>query len=261
MRVITLTTDFGTADPWVGQMKGVMLGIAPDARIVDLTHEVPPQDVAAGAYALEVGTACFPTGTVHVAVVDPGVGTDRAAVVIEAGGHLHVGPDNGLFDRVLARAPARAMVLLDRPRFWREDVSATFEGRDRFAPVAAHLARGVPLEELGSLVAPPVRARPDPRWEGDRARVPIVWVDRFGSVVLDLRADEVEPETTAVDTGALLLPRWARTFADAPPGEPFLLVNSAGYVELAVAGGRADQRLGLSRGDLVTLIRGVRPVV
>ena len=156
MTTITLTTDFGDHDPYVGIMKGVILGVAPDAKIVDLTHEIPPQNIREAAYALQSARAYFAAGTVHLAVVDPGVGSDRRPLLVTTGQDSFVGPDNGLLSFALELQDAQAWAL-DKPEYWLPDVSRTFHGRDIFAPVAAHVALGVPPAAVGTPIHDPVR--------------------------------------------------------------------------------------------------------
>ena len=260
--LITLTTDFGTADTWVGQMKGAILALAPDAHVVDLTHEVPPHDVEAGAYLLETGVDAFPRGTIHVAVVDPGVGTSRFPVVIRTESHLLVGPDNGLFSRVLRGAPPRGAWRLEASHYKATDVSPTFEGRDVFAPAAAWLVRGTDPSRFGppagDLVTLPSSPPPPSPPAGFRTRV--VHVDRFGSAILDVASSDLSswidassglPSLRAVTGSGTSVETVRRTFADGPPGIPFLLVNSAGYLEIAMREDSAARRLGLTRGDEV----------
>jgi len=247
--IITLTTDFGQSEAWVGQMKGTILGICPEATVVDLAHGVPPQDVRAGAYLLECGAGAFPPGTIHVGVVDPGVGTARRGVVLRSGRALYVGPDNGLFSRILEREGLEAGFALEASHLSLPSVSPTFAGRDVFAPAAAWLARGIAPESFGPPVADPVRL-----FRTHGPVVPVILVDRFGNVVLDVRADELGNRGVArAETPAGPVTRTVQTFAEAGEGEPVLLVNSAGYLEIAVREGRADERLGLARGSEVTL--------
>lgn len=255
--IVTFTTDFGLADGWAAAMKGVVLGIAPDAVLVDITHAVPPQDVRTGAFVLGTTYAAFPPGTIHVAVVDPGVGTARRALALEVDGHRFVGPDNGLFTLPLRRAaeqgtPVRAVVL-DRPAYHRAAVSATFHGRDIFAPVAGHLAAGVPLEEVGSpadgppLVQLPLRT-------GSR-RGEVLHVDRFGNLITSLEPP-VGPgwvRLPGAGAAAAALPL-VRTFGDVTPGEAAALVGSAGLVEVVVNQGSAAARFNARRGDPVEFI-------
>jgi S-adenosylmethionine hydrolase len=184
--VVSLTTDFGAADHFVGVMKGVVLAINPLAALVDITHGVPPQDVAAGAYQLSNACRHFPAGTVHVAVVDPGVGTDRRAIVLAAGGMLFVAPDNGLLTPFLDEAGARLFEIRE-PGFLADAPSPTFHGRDVFAPAAAHLSLGVPPERLGPPAVDPVRLpHPAPSIDGTTIHAHVLHVDRFGNVVLDI---------------------------------------------------------------------------
>ncbi|HEU4534642.1 MAG TPA: SAM-dependent chlorinase/fluorinase, partial [Polyangiaceae bacterium] len=248
--------DFGTRDPFVGLMKGVILGVFPAARLIDLGHEGDAYDVAGAAFWLSRGHRYFPEGTVHLAVVDPGVGSPRRPIAAIAGGHLFVGPDNGLLVPALERPGLVTVVALDPTRTGKGETSATFHGRDLFAPAAARLAAGVPIGLLGdpvnpaSLVPSPLRKA---RREGDELAGEVVVVDRFGNLITNVEAD---PQAAA--SGAVA--RWAggdlplvRTYADAAPGAPLALVNSFGVVELAVRDGHAASALGLGRGAPVRL--------
>lgn len=257
---MTLLTDFGEADGYVGQMKGALLGICPDARLVDLSHAVPPQAIAAGAFLLESASAAFPKETIHLAVVDPGVGTRRRPLVVRTERHTFVLPDNGLVSRVLDRDGLRGAWALEAGPYRQAPVSPTFEGRDLFAPAAAWLARGLAPEELGVPVTDPVRLPVGPRVlaRGETA-VPVLWIDRFGNVVLDLPQSLLEPHLGSgggvrVRAAGADVERFARTYGEAPGGEPFLLFGSAGYLEIAVPGGRADAALGLRVGDTATVV-------
>ena len=258
MRIITLLTDFGLEDGYVAAMKGVIAGIAPDADVVDVTHLIPPQDVASGRFRLLTVTPYFPPGTVHLAVVDPGVGTRRRAVAVRSSsGSLLVGPDNGLLLGALEADPAVAAVELSEPRFWRMPApSATFHGRDVFAPVAAHLARGVALELLGPAVAldslvsvelPPWRPVPG------GAEGAVQAVDRFGNLISNV------PGTVLSAVGAWTASIAGRTvtgrgtYGDVPPGEALALVGSHGFVEIAVRQGSARNALEASIGMAVAI--------
>lgn len=258
-KIITLLTDFGHHDTYVGQMKGAALAVEPDARLVDLCHDVPAHDVRAGAYLLETGYAAFPPRTVHVAVVDPGVGTDRRMIAVLAGEHYFLAPDNGLLGRVLEREKVTGAHVLQNPSFFGPRDSVTFAGRDVFAPAAAWILRGVDLQRLGppagDLTGPdPVR----PRVElGRPVRIPVIHVDHFGNVVLDVRVEtltSVLGHPPAPDTAMRLVTeagqvtRFLETYGHAGGREPFFLVNSAGYLEIAVESGRADDVLGLRPG-------------
>lgn len=247
MPFLTLLTDFGTSDSYVAEMKGVLLGICPDAVLVDITHAVPPGDVRAGAYLLGRAWHRFPAGTVHLAVVDPGVGTTRAAFALRAHGHWFVGPDNGLFTPVLHDAEVE-IVVLPTP----EDASPTFHGRDLFAPAAAELARGTPLQSLGEpMTGMPARLTyTEPHYEGKSVVGEIVYMDRFGTLVTNLTTEFVPPyavlEVEGLDIGPL-----RRTFGDVPTGGLLAYVGSGGAVEIAVRDGSAARRLGLGVGGRI----------
>lgn len=241
--VITLLTDFGTADGYVAEMKGVLLSLAPGVQVVDLTHDIPPGDIRGGAYAIGRAWRTFPPGTVHVAVVDPGTGTDRRALAVETGTQWFVAPDNGLLSLVLERRPFRAFALPVRA-----GAAPTFHGRDVFAPAAAALARGAGCE--GASVADPVRL-PSARLQRRASAVlgEIVHVDRFGTLVSNIPADRIAAGAV-VRVGAYEL-ELRRTFGEVAPGDPVAFIGSGGTVEVAVRDGRADVVLGASRGTEV----------
>jgi S-adenosylmethionine hydrolase len=247
MALVTLLTDFGTADSYVAEVKGVVLSLAPGATLLDITHSVPPGDVRSGAYLFGRTWHRFPAGTVHLVIVDPGVGTSRAAVAIKARGHAFVGPDNGVFSPILRDAEVE-IVSLPIPA----DASPTFHGRDLFAPAAAALANGVPLVSLGEpLIGLPHRlAYTEPHYEGKSVVGEILYVDRFGTLVTNLTPELVPPyasiEVEGLDLGSL-----RRTFGDVPTGGLLAYVGSGGEVEVAVRDGSAARRLGLGVGGRV----------
>jgi S-adenosyl-L-methionine hydrolase (adenosine-forming) len=257
--IVTLLTDFGTADYFVGALKGAVLASNPEARIVDLTHEIPPYDVEAGAFTLRAAFETFPDGTVHVAVVDPGVGSARRAIAVEGRGHTFVGPDNGLFGHVYERiGPFRVFQLTNR-NFFRREVSPTFHGRDIFAPVAGALSRGVRAEELGPEVFDFVRlpsAAVEKTADGTLVGS-IIHVDRFGNLVTNITPEELSEES--VGRGARLriggreVRRFRRFFAEdaAGAGEPFAVWGSAGLLEVVLFRDSAARVLGAGRGDKV----------
>lgn len=252
-RVITLLTDFGTRDAYVAAMKGVILGICPEATIVDVTHEVPPQDVRAGAFLLAEAAPYFPEGTIHVAVVDPGVGSARRPIAAEtARAHL-VGPDNGIFQRFLRSAPLCRAVEIANPHYRRPDVSSTFHGRDLFAPAAAHLARGVDLSELG----PPVHTLaelelPRPRQAPGLVEGEVIHVDRFGNLITNLESRDLGA-VRAVEVPGAFLSGLSRTYADVEPGALLALIGSGGLLEISVRDGSAAAALGAGRGARVAV--------
>ena len=243
--IITLLTDFGTADGYVAEMKGVLLSAAREATIVDVSHEVPPQDIECARLALARYWRRFPTGTVHLVVVDPGVGTARAAIAVESDGRFLVGPDNGVLSPALLFAGARAVQLAVPAT-----AAPTFHGRDLFAPVAAALSSGARLDELGQpLLAPVVRRTPEPRRLADGGiQGEVITIDRFGNAITNCMS--LRPG--ALEVGARVLPV-RRTYADAAPGEPVAIVGSSGLIEVAVREGSAARALGLSRGTPVVL--------
>lgn len=259
--IVTLTTDFGLADAYAGVMKGVILSIAPEATVVDLCHGIAPQDIAGGALAVEAAVDCFPPGSIHVVVVDPGVGSQRAAVAVRSRRHWYVGPDNGVLSLALQADPMVRAVSLTNPRFHRAVVSATFHGRDIFAPAAAYLASGVDLMELGDPLdhlapAPLPPARRTARGiEGE-----VIHVDRFGNLVTNIRAQDlaalggpISAEEWTVHAGAARISGVARTYADVAPGSLVAYVGSSNRLEIAVRNGSAAERLGARAGWAVTI--------
>jgi hypothetical protein len=254
MRVITLLTDFGLEDGYVAAMKGVVATIAPEARLVDVSHLVPPQDVVSGRFRLLTVAPYFPPGTIHLAVVDPGVGTSRRAVAIRsASGSYFVGPDNGLLLGALESDPAAAAVELSESRFWRTpSPSATFHGRDVFAPVAAHLALGVSLGELGAPIPPETLVRLElGRWNTipGGAEGAVQAVDRFGNLISSIPASALAGHASWKASIRGRTVAGHRTYGEVPSGEPLALVGSHGFVELAVRDGDAKSALRAGIGD------------
>ena len=247
MAIVTLLTDFGTADSYVGEIKGVLLSLAPAATLVDLSHAIPPGHIVAGAYVLERCWPRFPAGTIHLAVVDPGVGTARLGVAIRAGGHFFVGPDNGLLGGV-RRAGDATVIALPTPT----GASATFHGRDLFAPAAAALARGEPLESLGALHSEPPRLLTSavPHHEGKVVVGEVIHVDRFGNLVTNLTPDLV-PGYAVLEAESLPIGPLRSTFGDVEAGSLVAYLGSGGTIEIAVRDGSAARRLGLGEGGQV----------
>ncbi|MDQ6888521.1 MAG: SAM-dependent chlorinase/fluorinase [Gemmatimonadota bacterium] len=250
-RAVTLLTDFGTADAYVAEMKGLILSQAPDVQLVDISHEIAPQDVEGARLAVARYWRRFPSGTVHVIVVDPGVGSARAALAVESEGRFLVGPDNGVLSPALLMADAR-LISLPVPA----GSSATFHGRDVFAPTAALLAVGAPLDSLGTPFDQPViRRTPEARRTEDGALVgEVISVDRFGTLLTNL----VAPRGGSVEIAGRALGPLARTYADAPNGAFVALVGSSGLVEIARRNGSAAELLAVTRGAPV-ILRPPRP--
>jgi S-adenosylmethionine hydrolase len=244
-RLITLLTDFGTADGYVGEMKGMLLSLASDADVVDITHDIRPQDVDHARLTLARVWRRFPRGTVHIAVVDPGVGSARAALAVASDGRFLVGPDNGVLSPALLVGGVRA-VELPTPA----NASATFHGRDVFAPAAAALARGEALDALGAEARNPViRRTPEPARRADGSlEGEVIMIDRFGNAVTNL----VAMHGGTVDAaGQRIAVR--RTYAEVAPAAPVAVIGSTGFVEVAVRDGDASRTLGLTRGSRVVL--------
>ncbi len=257
--IITLTTDFGTRDPWVGIMKGVILGICPDARLVDLTHEIAPQDVFEAALALESAARHFPKGAAHLAVVDPGVGSSRRALALHAGGQFFVGPDNGLFTFALERAGTDfTAVRLEAPEYRLVSVSRTFHGRDLFAPAVAHIAAGVALARLGPRIDDPVRLPlPRARRNGDTVEGEVIAADHFGNLLTSVTEEDVAAlgSPLALELAGRPVGGLASSYAECAPGKPAWIIGSTGRVEIFVRDASASAALGTGRGSEVKLRR------
>ena len=248
MRAITLLTDFGIADYFVGAMKGAILSINPQAVIVDITHEIPAQDVAAGAFTLLAAFDTFPEETIHVAVVDPGVGSERRPIVVTAGNHLFVGPDNGIFTYIYERDSSFEGFHITDEKCFRNPVSTTFHGRDIFAPVAAALSTGVDPTSLGPRISNPIRLFKS-------LEPQIIHIDRFGNLITNITRDQFKEAKRLLLNGTLISAQ--RDFFGENVGEieePFLIWGSAGFLEIAVNGGSVAEFLDAKRGDQIRLI-------
>ena len=258
-RTITLTTDFGYRDPFAGIMKGVVAAINPAATVVDLTHGVPPQDVTGGALALASAVDHFPDETVHVAVVDPGVGSHRRAILIETDRACYVGPDNGLLSLAVRRQRLVRVIHLSNPEYHLRPASTTFHGRDIFAPVAAHLSAGVPAENLGEAVdAFETLDLPAPEVTGGgRVTGEVIYVDGFGNLSTNIRREHLEPfdpKSVSVRIGDSLIRGLSANYASAGTGNYLALVNSWGLLEISRCNGNAQAGLGAGTGALVLLV-------
>ena len=276
--IITLTTDFGTSDAYVGIMKGVILGINPNAQVVDITHAIPPQDVHEAAFSIHSAHRYFPTGTIHTVVVDPGVGSHRRAIVCQTDSAFFVCPDNGILSYIVqgtetACLPYRS-VTIENPVYLLPQVSNTFHGRDIFAPVAAHLSLGVPLASIGAPIHDVVQLPiPTLNISGDTLTGQIVKIDGFGNAITNISEEVLalflttgtrlesaltgERDTYEIRAGIARLKRLNRAYAEAEVGEPLAIIGSFGLLEIAVNGGSAEARLGLKRGDAIVIQRFV----
>jgi S-adenosylmethionine hydrolase len=241
--VITLLTDFGTVDYFVGAVKGAILSVNPGAVIVDITHEIPPQDIETGAFTLLAAYETFPAGTIHVAVVDPGVGSERRPLIVSANEQFFVGPDNGLFSYIYDREPSHQSFHVTSDRYFRPFVSSTFHGRDIFAPVAAALSNGVAPEELGMLIDDEVRL---PSLE---TPLRIIHIDRFGNCITNITRD-LSPGEIVVKGKTISEIR--QFYGEGDDRSLFAIWGSAGFLEISVNGGSAAKVLGAARGDEIS---------
>ena len=255
-RVITLLTDFGTADYFVAAMKGVILTINPAVSLVDITHEIPPQDIESGAFMLLTCYRDFPEGTVHLAVVDPGVGSARRPIVVRAGAYYFVGPDNGLFSYVYDREPSAQIYHVTAAGYFHPSPSSTFHGRDIFAPVAAALSKGVDPEALGPRITDQVRLAPLAPTKDDagRLRARIIHIDHFGNCITNLSKNDLSSsESVKLSVNGKVIETFRRFFTDehGSKEEIFAIWGSAGFLELALNGASAADVLAAKRGDAV----------
>ena len=269
-RIITLTTDFGTSDAYVGIMKGVILSINPNAQIVDLTHAIPPQDIYEAAFSTYAAHSYFPKGTIHIIVVDPGVGSDRQAIVSRTDNAFFVCPDNGVLSYLLQSVeneggPPIDSVVIQNSAYCLPEVSNTFHGRDVFAPVAAHLSLGVPLDDIGpplkTLVQLPIQVS---ELSGHTLTGQIVKIDRFGNAITNISETAIARLKSASTGGVytyeirvrrVRLHRLNRAYAESGVGKPLAIIGSTGLLEIAINGGNAKEGLGLQRGDPVVIQR------
>lgn len=256
--IVALLTDFGTRDHYTGTMKGVILGICPDVTLVDITHDVPPHDVLAGALELAASARYFPAGTIFVVVVDPGVGSARRGIAVDTGDMRFVAPDNGVLTAVLRETPAKKAVELTERRYARPTVSRTFEGRDRFAPAAAWLAKGIQLTALGRpATGVQMLDIPQPELAADAITGIVLRIDRFGNLVTNIDRKSVErlgqPGHLSIEAGGKPVSRLVATYAELPADDVGGLFGSTDHLEIAAPSSSAAERLQLSRGALVVI--------
>src|SRR5262249_1601034 len=250
----------GTADYFVGAVKGAILSVNPQAAIVDITHEIAPQDVSAGAFTLLAAYKTFPAGTIHVAVVDPGVGSTRRPIIVSANEQFFVGPDNGLFTYICDREPAQEGFHVTAEKYFRSDTSTPFHGRDIFAPVAAALSNGVKPRKFGPRISDAIRLdvplEPEVLENGD-VRARIIHVDHFGNCVTNLTRDLVKPKSTLV-VNRKTIREFRDFYGEASANTPFAIWGSAGFLEISMNGSSAATSLKIKRGQAVELIRHLR---
>jgi S-adenosyl-L-methionine hydrolase (adenosine-forming) len=260
--IITLLTDFGMEDYFVGAMKGVILARSPGSPLIDITHQVPRQDVQAAAFTLNAAYSYFPAGTIHLAVVDPGVGSNRRPILIEAADHFFVGPDNGLFTLVLDQMATARVRHLTSAAFFLPEPSSTFHGRDIFAPVAAALANGVSPAEFGPIIHDPIRfagMRCESAGDGTLTGR-VMHIDHFGNCVTNLPWNRLVPISPAgpffLQVKDYQIRKVAHSYSEgaAEPGRPFLICGSAGFLEISVQSISAAQQLKIRVGEPVRLV-------
>ena len=259
--VITLLTDFGTADYFVGAVKGAILSVNPLAIIVDITHEIPPQDVEAGAFTLLAAYNTFPAGTIHVAVVDPGVGSARRPIIVTANDQFFVGPDNGIFSYVYDREPSHQTFHVTAEQYFRPNPSSTFHGRDIFAPVAAALSKGMNPEVIGRVIEDEVRLgqslEPVVQKNGN-VQARIIHIDRFGNCVTNVRREVFEEKIASLLINGKTIRHFRKFYGEdsGRRGKVFAIWGSAGFLEISMNGQSAAQKLSAKRADVVILNRG-----
>ena len=256
--IVTLTTDFGLQDYYVSAMKAVMLDIAPDVRFVDISHEVPDQDIMAGSWVLQNSAPLFPPNSVHLVVIDPGVGTDRNPIALKVDDQYYVGPDNGIFSLLTEDKDFEA-VRLTNSDYWRDKPSNTFHGRDIFAPVAAHLSNGVDISELGE----PLNELKTYRWaspiaDKDGLQGWIIHIDKFGNLITNLPQtlidDVIGERPVKIYVGNMILDQLVPTFGSVPEGEPAAYIGSSGMLEIGINKGDAAEMMSVKKGAQISLV-------
>ena len=254
--IITLVTDFGLSDPYVAMMKGVILTINPDARLVDISHQIRVGSIFQAAGLIHETFSYFPRGTVHVAVVDPGVGSERRCIGLETEGHLFVGPDNGIFWPVIKDHKETRIVHLTTESYFLPHITCTFHGREVFAPVAAHLSMGIDLQMMGPMMEDPIELHvPMPKKEGETYHGQVIRVDNFGNLITNIRRPELElfleSAQPVTKIGNLTIKKLAHIYADVEEGEPLALINSSDSLEIAVNMARADRYIGVDSEEII----------
>ncbi|MCL4536545.1 MAG: SAM-dependent chlorinase/fluorinase [Nitrospirae bacterium] len=258
-RIITLTTDFGYKDPFVGEMKGVILSINPSVTLVDITHGIEPHNIEEGAFV--IGSSCkyFPPGTIHIAVVDPGVGSERRAIILEADGHYFVGPDNGIFSYVMSFSQELKVIHIAEEEYMLSKDSPTFQGRDIFAPVAAWLSRVVELDRFGCVIDDFKRFEiPLPKVKGDIISGEVIYIDRFGNAITNIRKTDLQKfgEQFCVEIkGRVIQP--VKNYSQAAGRGLYCLVNSSSHLEIFVNMGSASQLFDINKDEKVTVLKQI----
>ena len=256
--LVTLLTDFGLRDHFVAAMKGVLLSLNPDLTLVDVSHLVPPQDVFGAAFTLGQAWPLFPQKTIHLAVVDPGVGTARKPMVAYAGGHFFVAPDNGILTFVMDNAGDFSAYEITAEHYFRKPVSSTFHGRDIFAPIAAWISRGIPLEQIGKRLQEPVRLKVPVARKVREGLIQgaVLAVDQFGNLITNVKPSDVPPKSRFILPGQREVTSFRKTYAEGAPGEVFVVPGSTGFMEITLKDGSASSLLDLKTGAPI----GIAPV-
>jgi len=252
--IITLLTDFGLADGYVGTMKGVILSINPGAKIIDLSHDLPAQDVSAAAFVLSSSYRYFPRGTIHVAVVDPGVRSNRKILAVKSLDFWFLAPDNQLLKYIFHASETLTVVEVLNKRFFLSHISQTFHGRDIFAPVAAYLSLGVDIHELGQETIDFDRGQIDlPRVSSDKIIGKVIYSDRFGNLITNIAATHLMRHISEIYVGMTVIPRLAQSYAEVEIGQPLAIIGSTGFLEISIRNGNARQQLGVAPNANVTI--------
>ncbi len=252
--LITMITDFGLEDPYVGVMKGVILSINPSARIVDITHSITPGDILGASCVLKESLSYFPTGSVHMVVVDPGVGSLRRPIAVITENYVFVGPDNGVLWPAIKMDGAR-IIHLNEKRYFLKNISRTFHGRDIFAPVCAYISKGTSPDKMGTEIKDPVMPHiPVPSVEGDKLIGHIIRVDRFGNIITNIRQEELmgflKGKSPVIMVGDLIIEGLKNTYSDVPEGQELALIGSSGFLELSINSGNALDRAGIKKDKI-----------
>jgi S-adenosylmethionine hydrolase len=255
MAIITLLSDFGLRDHFVAAVKGVMLSLNPEVTLVDISHQIPPQDVFTGAFTLSQAYSYFPSGTIHLAIVDPGVGTDRKVLAATAEGHFFVAPDNGILTYIMEAHENFTAFEVTADHYFRKPVSATFHGRDILAPIAAWISRSIELHQLGPVMNSPVRLQVPAlkRVKDALIQGAILAVDQFGNLITNLKPDDV-PVPFKILAGQKEITGFRKTYGEGTPGEIIVVPGSTGYLEIAVKGGSAAAALNLKAGAPIGVV-------
>ncbi len=257
MRIITLTTDFGLKDPYVGVMKGVIYSINPRVNIIDITHQIDHGDILEAAFILKEIYRFFPKGTIHVAVVDPGVGGKRRSILVKTEDYFFVGPDNGIFWPIIEGEKDPLIINLTNKKYFLSEVSSTFHGRDIFAPVSAYLSKGEDPEKMGDVIRDPVRLRIEkPSVEKDRIIGKVLRVDHFGNLITNISREDIvrkfgERLDLKVKISDVEIQNLSRTYSDVPKGKLLALIGSFNFLEISVNMGNASEKLKKGKGEKV----------